>query len=315
MNEFEFIDSIKSKYLLNKVGDDCAVLPKNAENDLLVTADLLVEDIDFRLEWTTPEFLGHKALAVSLSDIAAMGGTPKWAMLSLGLPENLWKNSGFLNEFYLGWTTLANDLGVELIGGDVSRSTDKLVLDSIVGGEVAKGKAIFRSGAKPGDRIYVTGSLGGSAGGLNLLENGSRFDPTLTNGQCRLILKQLKPSPHRQTANWLRTLDNVSAMIDISDGISSDLLHVCLESRVGAKIYVDRLPIDQNLAAVFPSEACLDMALNGGEDFELLFTLTSQPTDAFPGTLIGEITPGPSEVLLVRDGKTEHLSPKGYRHF
>src|SRR5213083_2454141 len=115
--EFEFIRNIKDKYGLSRIGDDCAVLTQSPGKDLLVTADLLVEDVDFRLEWTTPEFLGHKALAVSLSDIAAMGGTPKWALLSIGVPETLWKTD-FLDRFYEGWYGLARKCGVELVGGD-----------------------------------------------------------------------------------------------------------------------------------------------------------------------------------------------------
>src|SRR5688500_5710321 len=158
-SEFDFIRHIKKKYDLKHVGDDCAVLPKDSKTDLIITADMLVEDIDFRLGWTTGELLGAKALAVSLSDIAAMGGTPKWAMLTIGFPKRLW-NTDFVDKFYLGWTTLADHHGVELVGGDVSRTPAKLVIDSIVAGEVPKGEAILRSGANPGDSIFVTGSLG-----------------------------------------------------------------------------------------------------------------------------------------------------------
>src|SRR5437667_3428878 len=154
VSEFEFIDEIRSKYSLDKIGDDCAVLPNDAETDLLLTADMLIEDIDFRLEWTTPEFLAHKALSVSLSDIAAMGGKPVWTILSLGVPESIW-NTDFIDKFYEGWFGLANEIGVELVGGDISRSPVGLVIDSIAGGTVAKGKAIMRSGAQPGDAIYV----------------------------------------------------------------------------------------------------------------------------------------------------------------
>src|SRR5438874_6172297 len=152
VTELQFIENIRAKYNLDKIEDDCAVLPKDAETDLLVTADMLVEDVDFKLEWGAPEFLGHKALAVSLSDIAAMGGKPNWAMLSLGVPETIW-NTDFIDRFYEGWHALAGEMGVELVGGDVSRSPEKLVIDSVVGGVVAKGKAILRSGARPGDGI------------------------------------------------------------------------------------------------------------------------------------------------------------------
>src|SRR5215203_7163777 len=124
--EFEFIRNIKSKYGLQHLGDDCAVLPKDSKTDLVLTADLLVEDIDFRMDWAIPESLGHKALAVSLSDVAAMGGTPKWAMLSIGIPAAIWKGK-FLDKFYTGWFKLAGEHKVELIGGDVSRSPDQIV--------------------------------------------------------------------------------------------------------------------------------------------------------------------------------------------
>src|SRR5215204_747686 len=173
-SEFEFIRNIKEKYGLRHIGDDCAVLPKDSKTDLIITADMLVEDIDFRIQWTTAEMVGHKALAVSLSDIAAMGGTPKWAMLSIGIPEPLWKGT-FVDKFYQGWFGLAKPYHVELVGGDVSRTPDKVVIDSIVGGEVSRGNAIARSGARPGNSIFVTGSLGGAAAGLKLLESGTRY--------------------------------------------------------------------------------------------------------------------------------------------
>jgi thiamine-monophosphate kinase len=120
-SEFEFIENIRRRYNLSKIGDDCAVLPKDSKTDLVITTDLLVEDIDFRLEWTTPEFLGHKALAVSLSDVAAMGAKPVWAMLSIGIPELIWKTD-FVEKFYEGWFAMANKFNVELVGGDVSKT-------------------------------------------------------------------------------------------------------------------------------------------------------------------------------------------------
>ena len=177
-SEFEFIQHIKEKYSLDRIGDDCAVLPKDDKTDMLVTSDMLVEDIDFRLEWTTPEFLGHKALAVSLSDIAAMGGDPKWAVLSIGVPERLWRQD-FVDRLYKGWHELAREFGVELVGGDISRTPDKLVIDSTVFGDVPKGEAIFRSGARPADRIFVSGTLGDAAGGLKLLESGACYSEAL----------------------------------------------------------------------------------------------------------------------------------------
>ena len=313
-SEFEFIHNLKNKYSLNAIGDDCAVLPKDDKSDLLMTTDLLVEDIDFRLNWTTPEFLGHKALAVSLSDIAAMGGKPVWSMLSIGVPKNLWKTD-FVDRFYEGWFALARNFDVELIGGDISRSPDKLVIDSVVGGEVKKGRAILRSTAKPGDSIFVSGSLGGAAGGLRLLENNAGNDAELIGD---LLLKQLKPQPQLIAANTLQTLDIVSSMIDLSDGLSSDLRHICNASEVGAVFRFENLPVNADLAANFPANVCSDMALNGGEDFELLFTVSvsSIPQiDLTAFTYIGDITAKVSTIELNIDGKVQNLSPKGYQHF
>ncbi len=317
LSEFEFIGNIKSKYGLGKIGDDCAVLPKNSETDLLLTADMLVEDIDFLLDWTTPEFLGHKALAVSLSDIASMGGTPKWAMLSIAVAENLWKTD-FLDRFYAGWFALANEHGVELIGGDVSRSPDKLVIDSTVCGEVAKGKAILRSTAKPGDAIFVSGTLGGAAGGLKLLENGYGHGKHTSDFLQNLILKQLKPQPQTGLAKLLHTHGIATAMIDVSDGLSSDLFHLCKQSYVGAKIYAEKVPINEGLVRHFPTIECLQMALDGGEDFELLFTVDEKDISLLNSpavTLIGEITANIDIIELTDEGTSSILKPGGYRHF
>jgi len=317
VNEFQFIDSIRSKYSLDKVGDDCAVLPKNEVNDQLITADLLVEDIDFRLKWTTPELLGHKALTVSLSDIAAMGGEPRWAMISIAAPRNIW-NSDFLDRFYEAWTALAQEFSVELVGGDVSRSPDNLVIDSIVGGEVAKGKAIRRSCARPGDGIYVTGTLGGAAGGLRLLENGRHLAGETERNPLDLLNKQLKPTPKLIVANSLQSLSVVTSMIDVSDGLSSDLAHICRASGVGAEIEADSVPIDPALGAHFSPDECLDLALNGGEDFELLFTADEKKISArdIAGiTRIGIITSNAENITLKLGKRSLPLQPKGYRHF
>lgn len=313
-SEFDFIHHIKKSHGLGRVGDDCAVLPKDAETDILITADMLVEDVDFRLEWTTPEFLGHKSLAVSLSDIAAMGGRPTYAMLSLGVPEKLWKGD-FLDRFYAGWHGLARELGVELVGGDVSRVPEKLVIDSIVLGEVSRGKAILRSGAKPGDKIFVTGSLGGAAGGLKLLESGPRHDKDQGQFVRELIERQLCPKPRLDVSGQLPA----SAMIDLSDGLSSDLGHICEASGAGAVIYAEQIPIDIRLDPIFNSfDEKLQLALDGGEDFELLFTADAKKNllpEIADITCIGEITANNEKIELIRDGVASELKPKGFQHF
>jgi thiamine-monophosphate kinase len=316
-DEFEFIHHIKEKYALTKVGDDCAVLPYDGESDMLITSDMLAEDIDFRLDWTTPELLGHKALAVSLSDIAAMGGEPKWAMLSIGVPEDLW-HGDFLDRFYDGWQRLAGEYGVELVGGDVSRVAEKLVIDSTVLGKVAQGKAILRSGAKEGDGIFITGSLGGAAAGLRILEAG-RNSAADSGAANRLITRQLAPNPRLDVAALIARCEGVTAMIDISDGLSSDLRHICEASGCGAEIDPAKLPIDADIAVLQTSpDDQFDLALNGGEDFELLFTadpkLFSAPSDAAI-TPLGTITASVGSIELIRDGQRRPMPPRGYRHF
>jgi thiamine-monophosphate kinase len=318
MDEFDFIRNIKKKYSLGLVGDDCAVLPKDAETDQLVTADMLVEEIDFQLDWTTPRLLGHKALAVSLSDIAAMGGTPSWALLSIGVPERLW-NANFLDEFYEGWHELAALYDVELAGGDVSRSPKGLVIDSVVSGVVAKGQAVLRSGASPGESIYVSGPLGGAAAGLQLLEEGRRYSSENSDAKSGMMLKQLRPVPQLRLGNQLQANMLATSMIDLSDGLSSDLTHLCRASGTGARIFADEMPFDAALLEIAGSiERMLEFTLHGGEDFELLFTADQEKISAAGLNevfRIGEMTGNPGVIEVIRGGNIEPLPARGYRHF
>lgn len=318
MNEFEFIKNIKKNYGLNAVGDDCAVLPKDDLSDLLMTSDLLVEEIDFKLDWATPEMLGHKALAVSLSDIAAMGGKPEWSLLSIGIPAALW-GAKFLSGFYDGWHELANRYDVKLVGGDISRTPSKLFIDSTVGGSVEAGKALRRSGARVGDSVCVTGPLGGAAAGLRLLNEGLKYDESSLDSKMQLIRKQLSPEARVDLGQRLRKSGVVTSMIDLSDGVSSDLAHICRASGVGAVVFANDIPFEAEVMELAGSvDAMLDLALNGGEDFELLFTAPHEKIsrlnldDIFR---IGEITETVGVIELERNGKRELLPPGGYRHF
>lgn len=314
-NEFEFINQIKHRFSLDKIGDDCAVLPKNETHDMLITSDLIVEDIDFRRSWMIPEFLGHKALAVSLSDIAAMGGKPLYSMLSIGIPEDVWQTD-FVDIFYSHYLGMAKKFGVELIGGDVSKTPDKILIDSTVIGEVEKDTAILRSGAKIGDLIFVTSELGGASAGLKLLESGINFDNAKA-WQSRLISKQLSPYPRIHTGQELAKF--ATSMIDISDGLSSDLRHICEGSKVGAKIFANKIPLHKRLKVLTKNfEEQLDFALNGGEDFELLFTVN--PQNIFDKNFehffcIGEVIANVGIIELIDGEKTTILQPKGYQHF
>jgi thiamine-monophosphate kinase len=329
-SEFDLIGFIKNKAArkYNKdsrvrigIGDDCAVLPKDSKSDLVMTTDLLVEDVDFRLKWTKPEFLGHKALAVSLSDIAAMGAKPVWAMLSIGIPKTIWKTD-FVEEFYEGWFDLANKFGVELVGGDVSKTPDKIVIDSIAAGETKKGKAVLRSGARAGDLVYVTGELGEAAAGLKLLESGENHENSTHKS---LLLRQLAPNPQIEIGKILGEKNLVTSMIDLSDGLSSDLFHVCAASKTGAQIFADKIPSffsGENLREIFNPAEINNFIFNGGEDFELLFTINPKKKFQLEKALenhkisrIGEITANVEMIELVSTEKSEILQPKGFRHF
>jgi thiamine-monophosphate kinase len=322
LNEFEFIETIRSKFSLTKIGDDCAVLPKNSKTDLVITTDLLVEDIDFRLDWAKPEFIGYKALAVSLSDIAAMGAKPVWSMISIGIPEKIW-NTDFIERFYDGYLRLAKKFDVELVGGDVSRTPDKVIIDSIAAGEVKKGKAVLRSGAKIGDLIFVTGELGGAAGGLQLLENDVRYHSGEKIWRKHLLLRQLQPFPRVSDGEYLRENNLATSMIDLSDGLSSDLAHICRASKVGAKIFADKIPFDKKLKSLAESfDEKINFAFHGGEDFELLFTVNPKKYFKVENEFkkhgfshIGEITATAVIIEFISNEKTVILQPKGFRHF
>ncbi|HEY6230774.1 MAG TPA: thiamine-phosphate kinase [Pyrinomonadaceae bacterium] len=336
MNEFDFIASIRERArehapgLLRGIGDDAAVFKSSPATDVVVSTDLLIEDIDFERHTTTPDRLGHKALAVSLSDVAAMGARPRWSMLSIGVPEDIWK-SAWLDDFYAGWFQLAKRYAVTLIGGDTSRTGEKIVIDSMVLGETAKGGAVYRSGAKPGDQIFVTGFLGDAAAGLRLLQRGARphldsSDESVEHSDALdyLLLRQLCPEPRVGWGLLLGEQQLATAMIDVSDGLSSDLNHVCTESNVGAVVDAGAIPINPRVTDLSGRRALdpLMLALHGGEDFELLFTVDPAKVEKLPKrvdgvslTRIGEITAA-AEGVLVREGsRTWKLDPGGWQHF
>lgn len=316
-SEFDFIKKLRQtnhfSSIKTGIGDDCAVLSKDSKTDLVITSDLLVEDVDFRLEWAKPELLGHKALAVSLSDIAAMGANPVWAMTSIAVPENLWKTD-FVEKFYRGWFRLAEKYGVALIGGDVSKSPDKFVVDSIAAGETKKNKAVLRSTANVGDLIFVTGAIGGAAYGLKILEKNVEL-----KNATSLIKRQLAPNPQTEIGKILGEYNLATAMIDLSDGLSSDLAHLCRESKVGAEIFFDKIPFDKNIPKSFGD---FSEFLNGGEDFELLFTVNPEKVSRLENLLknrqisfIGNITENTDIIKLNEDGKIRILEAAGFRHF
>jgi thiamine-monophosphate kinase len=286
------------------IGDDCAVLTVPPRHEILVTTDFSLEDVHFRRAWHPPDSVGHRCLARGLSDIAAMGGTPHSAFLSLALPHDLPQR--WVDDFIRGFLKLAKRYSVTLAGGDTAQSPDGILADIIVVGAVPTGKAILRSGARAGDLIYASGTLGASVATLQQLRSGKKLRPSSHP-------RHFYPDPRIALGRYLREKKLASAMIDTSDGLSTDLRHICDESGVGAVIERPTLP-------AVDDEDGLQYALHGGEDYELLFT--APPTRRIPPTIagvpitrIGEITRARQIKLQNPDGKSQPLRPGGWQHF
>ncbi|MEK6324082.1 MAG: thiamine-phosphate kinase [Acidobacteriota bacterium] len=307
------------------IGDDAAVIKGLAGRDLIACCDLMIEGVHFRTEWTPPRLLGRKALAVNLSDVAAMGGVPKFAMISIALPREC--SSEFIDELFGGLFELAEASGVSIIGGDTSSSRDSLFIDVSVIGECKSGRAVTRRGANIGDTIYVSGSLGASALGLSLLEDGLKLDDLKDRPDARrqAVLKHLSPDPRLKLGQAIGEARLATAMTDISDGLSTDLRHILDESGCGAVIHAAAIPIAEcvrSLALTMPVIDPLRLALNGGEEYELLFTAQPEDQQRVAGlstlsgveiTAVGEIVEG-RRLLLEREASLEPIQPAGYEH-
>jgi len=294
--------AVRGKNAVLGIGDDCAILRVTKGHEALVTTDFSLEGVHFRRDWQSPECIGHRCLARGLSDIAAMGGRPIAAFLSLALPSNvpqLW-----VDRFFVGLLRLAEKYKVELAGGDTSQSPTGVLADITVLGSVSRGKALRRSGARPGDRIYVSGALGECAAALQLLT------------QKKIKKRDIFPEPRIAIGEWLVKHSVASACIDISDGLSTDLSHICEESGAGALIEANQIPIHTAASHLNNS---LQLALNGGEDYELLFTASTDKKipNAIGRTAIariGEIS-STGRVTLIKDSRRERLIGKGWEHF
>lgn len=303
------------------IGDDCALLQAKASEEIAITTDLSIAGCHFRLDWHAPESVGHRALARGLSDLAAMGARPIAAFLSLGLPRELTERKGhhpsWADRFLDGLLALASAFKTPLAGGDLAESP-LAVADIVLVGTVPRGKALLRSEAQPGDRIYVTGALGGSAAGLDHLCRLNPKRPPRRHNVTKAadpLTPHLWPQPRIPQGLWLQRRAAASAAIDISDGLSSDLEHICLESRVSAEIEEPALPI-------YPG-ATLAQALHGGEDYELLFTAppgarVPRRIDGVSVTHIGRIVKPragrPRMVSLTQRGP-QPLVRQGWQHF
>ena len=293
------------------IGDDCAVLQIPPGHETLVTTDFTLEGIHFRRDWHPAESVGHRCLTRGLSDIAAMGGEPVAAFLSLALPRDL--PQSWVGRFARSLISLAERHGVTLAGGDTAESPNGILADIIVVGSVPKGKAILRSGARPGDRIFVSGELGGSAAAVVRMraKPKKKLNP-------REYPRHFYPEPRIELGRILREKRLASAMIDTSDGLSTDLAHICEESGVGAELDASLIP---RASVGKPArEVDLDLALHGGEDYELLFT--APPGKRIPAriagvplTQIGVITRSRKVFVNNVKGIAYELEARGWEHF
>ena len=321
LDEAELIEAIrrdfgrKGKGLELGIGDDTAVLRSGSRKGerFLLTTDLLVEDVDFRRSVHPPFLLGRKSLNVNLSDIAAMGGRPRFALLGLALPRR--SSPEWVSEFFRGFRSVTRESGLLLIGGDLSASDKIAVSVTVVG---AARQVVTRGGARPGNYLFVSGPLGDAAAGRQLLEKKGGSDPARRAG--RLERAFLDPRPPLELGWQLAQRRLASAMIDLSDGLSVDVRHICRESRVGAEVWEECIPLSKDIRKNFPSP--LPLALHGGEDFGLLFSVPRHRLKAlrrlgrsYPLYPIGRITRGREAVLIGPGGRKSPLPARGWQHF
>lgn len=311
--EFALIKRIaakaKGRNIIKGIGDDCAVL-KLGGKLFVITTDTLVENDHFSLKWFTPEQVGMKSIEINASDVGAMGGKPKYALVSLVLKPDT--PVEFVDKLYKGMRHAAKKYGIEIIGGNMTHGKE-VVIDIDLIGEVKKENICLRSAAKPGDFILVTGDLGKSKAALNLFIK-KRINKKNKNKFKKIIKAHTEPKAKFEKVK--KFLRNINAMIDVSDGIASDITRICEQSNLGAIIYSDNIPLadETKRAAHLLGEKALDYALYGGEDFELIFTVSEKNLKNVKGFLIGEITKKKG-VRLYSKGKETLITKHGYDHF
>lgn len=325
MAERELIEQIrakralKSQFLFKGIGDDCAVFGHSSDTLWLTSTDMLVEDVHFSIKLHPAHLLGRKTIAVNLSDIAAMGGKPEFVLLSVALSPQL--NDEWVNEYINGVLEICDQYDCQLIGGDTVSSKISTFSVTVIGRAV--GKPVYRSGAMAGDDIYVSGVLGSSGLGLQLLQN-STVNNTEEKIPHNFIQSHLNPTPQVELGIQLSKSKLISAMQDISDGIATDLAHICKESRVGAEVFQQLLPADQGFKKWCGMTGCdpIEMMLSGGEDYQLLFVakkenrnlLEMMAKDVTQITRIGEITQEAGVYLIDSQGLKREVSYQGYEH-
>ncbi len=328
IGEFEMIDRIRGGCLVRPegvvkgIGDDAAGFYPDAGRVALVTTDLLVERIHFLRDAASGFDLGHKSLAVNLSDIAAMGGTAREAFVGIGAPGDIPVN--FLEEIYKGMKSLASEFEVNILGGDFTASRTDLIISVAVHGSVPGGEMLCRDGAGDGDVICVTGGIGDSRAGLHLIRNKTPVD---TVELKRLFQAHVLPRPHMAEGRFLAGVGGVTAAIDVSDGLVGDLGHILKQSRVGARLHDERLPISEDLHQFCERFGFdpVEYALAGGEDYILLCTISRGRADRVmrryektfnqPLRPIGEITASGALERVLPDGRVISPGPSGWEHF
>jgi len=327
LGEFGFINRIARRHsiqppdILKGIGDDAAVISFSDDVVILLTADQLIEGVHFRIEETEGKKLGAKALAVNLSDIAAMGGYPIGYTVSLGIPSKRLAVD-FLDAFYEGMTGFGKTMEVALIGGDTSESGERFFISLALLGKASKGKVIYRSGGKDGDLLYVTGWLGDAALGLKVSEQGGN-----RAGRKNLLARHFLPLPRVKAGQFLAERGIPNAMIDISDGLLADLNHIVEQSGVGAEVELSRIPRSPEFQA-WAHEYVADplvLALGGGEDYELLFSVSPEKSHevaqlsqelSLPLTCIGRLARKIKGIWLKDEqGRSKKTEPDGYDHF
>ena len=327
IGEFGFIDriapmgNIRPEGVVKGIGDDCAVIQLREDEYLLLTTDLLVEKIHFLMDWAAPETIGARALTANLSDIAACGGKPRDAFLSLAIPDRM--EVEWLDAFYRGLTDLARQYRVNVLGGDTTSSKTDFVINIVVTGLVPSKQVLFRHTAKEGDIIILTGGAGLSRAGCDILLN----HPDLKSEAAVAAIKaHLEPRPHVAEGRMLAASGSCTAAIDVSDGISSDLGHLCRDSGLGAVLYEEKIPIAPELTELGKvlGRDPLDWVLNGGEDYVLLAAV--RPT-ALKAVLdqagqngwkfypVGEFVSGRKMRVTRTDGTKQEIAPAGWDHF
>lgn len=334
LGEFGLIERLARRFgsvggptIVRGIGDDAAVVRSVPGRHLLASTDMLVEDVHFDLRYASLFDVGYRAAAANLSDIAAMGGFPEYVLMALAIPQV--HTTHDIDQLYRGFMALCGKYHVRLIGGDTSSSPQGICLAVSILGHVAPHSTLRRDGAKVGDQLYLSGTVGDSLAGLLLIMGSEdRFDRSLADRASRhLIKRHLRPTPRLELAQLLAARHLASAAIDISDGLSSDLGHLCRNSKVGAVIHADALPISSACRsfALAAGKNPVELALQGGEDFELLFTVPQQARPSLdrliqrhrlPLTRIGTIQDARQGLRVkFKDGSHRQMPKSGFDHF